>query len=115
MTRDRANIYSDKIAMNEYHSYPWYTIYVYTYLDMCVCILCKIGICIVGCRCGERNRFLYVFRVSFLFLLRDGICLLFMLEARVEVAYRLARPALRGISSRPRGSKQATDRQSAAC
>lgn len=28
------------------------------------------------------------------------------------MAYRLARPALRGISSRPRGSKQATDRQS---
>jgi len=28
------------------------------------------------------------------------------------VAYRLVRPALRGFSSRPRGSKQATDRQS---
>lgn len=28
------------------------------------------------------------------------------------MAYRLARPALRGFSSRPRGSKQATDRQS---
>lgn len=28
------------------------------------------------------------------------------------MAYRLARPALRGISFRPRGSKQATDRQS---
>lgn len=28
------------------------------------------------------------------------------------MAYRLARPALQGFSSRPRGSKQATDRQS---
>lgn len=29
------------------------------------------------------------------------------------MAYRLARPALRGFSSRPRGSKQATDQSSA--
>lgn len=30
----------------------------------------------------------------------------------MKLAYRLVRPALREFSSRPRGSKQATDRQS---
>lgn len=54
--------------------------------------------------------FACIFR-GFSFLSRKTLYL-FVLEARVEVAYRLARPALRGFSSRPRGPKQATDRQS---